>query len=98
MTPDRCHWVRDSDGFEVLIPLCWDAVLDPGLCSCGVEGSRLDRAEIGRAAAESYVERLCDKLARATARYEEAILRDRRLVAEIRRLEAELESLKSSKS
>lgn len=89
MNPDRCYWAKGEDGLEVLIPHCWGTVLDgPSACTCDIAGSRLERAERGRQIAESYVERLRDRLLLAAARYEEQLVRARRLHEEIRRLEA----------
>lgn len=91
--PDRCHWVRCEDGTEVLIPRCWDAVHDPAACTCNVDGSRLDRALRARDVAEQEVERLREKLQRAGVRHADFLARDARLMAEIRRLRAVVESL-----
>lgn len=97
MKPDRCHWVRDSDGLEVLIPICWGSVLDPEGCTCEVEGSRLERAECGRQIAEAEVLRLREKLARHADRYADTIASQQRLWREARDLRARLESLEQPK-
>jgi peptidoglycan hydrolase CwlO-like protein len=77
--PDRCHWVREQDGTETLIPGCWGSVHDPANCTCEVPGSALDRAERARQAAEAEVERLREKLARAADRVRELMTRNARL-------------------
>ena len=41
-----CHWVYLEDGTAALIPSCWGSVTSgPGACTCGVQGSALDRLE-----------------------------------------------------
>lgn len=90
---DRCHWVRDEDGFEVLIPRCWGSVLDPAGCTCDVEGSRLEQAERARVSAEAEIMRLREKLERQADRYAASTRYQQRLWAELRRLRAEVESL-----
>ncbi|MCJ1903074.1 MULTISPECIES: hypothetical protein [Paracoccus] len=90
---DPCHWVRDEDGFEVLIPRCWGSVLDPAGCTCDVEGSRLEQAERGRVSAEAEIMRLREKLERQADRYAASMRYQQRLWAELRRLRAEVESL-----
>lgn len=61
---DACHWVRGDDGVEVMIPMCWASILDPSACTCEVEPSRLERAEMARSVAEGEVLRLREKLRR----------------------------------
>jgi hypothetical protein len=84
----RCHWVRDKDGLEVLIPHCWAAVHDPAACTCDIEGSALERAEAARAAAEIEVERLREKLRRQADRFAAQLRKEERMFSEIRRLRA----------
>jgi hypothetical protein len=56
---DRCHWVREPEGFEVLIPMCHgSAAYGSSGCTCTVPSSRIERAERGRAEAERYVMKL----------------------------------------
>jgi hypothetical protein len=93
MTADRCHWVRDSDGLEVLIPHCWAAVLDPAACTCGVEGSRLEQAEAGRKVAEEEILRLREKLRLHAERHAAVMRHESRLYAEVKRLRDRVEEL-----
>lgn len=86
--PTRCHWVRHSDGVDVLIPMCWGAVHDPSECTCVTDGSRLERAEIAREIAEGEVLRLRNKLLGQADRYAATLRHQEGLYAEIRRLRA----------
>ena len=90
---DRCHWVRCEDGTEVLVPGCWASVHDPAACTCGIEGSRLERAEAARDSAEAEVLRLREKLARHADRYAASQRYQQRMWREIRDLRLRLESL-----
>lgn len=59
MTVDRCHWVRDADGTEVMIPMCIGcAVLGPAQCTCNTPESAIEEAQRRRDEAERYVTRL----------------------------------------
>lgn len=93
MTAERCHWVRDSEGFEVLIPHCWAAVLDPAACTCGVEGSRLEQAEAGRKVAEEEILRLREKLLLHAERHAAVLRHESRLYAGFQRLRDRVEEL-----
>lgn len=94
MASGRCHWVRDEDDTEVLIPFCWAAVLDPVACTCGVEGSPLEQAEARRDIAEGEVLRLREKLISGADRHHQAMaLTNGRLRAEIQRLRREIAAL-----
>ncbi|MBL3576277.1 hypothetical protein JMK10_06320 [Rhodovulum sulfidophilum] len=58
-TSTRCYWIRDQDGAEILIPMCWGAAIGgPAECTCNVPESRIEAAERGRAEAEAQVLRL----------------------------------------
>ncbi|NDK36948.1 hypothetical protein [Rhodovulum sulfidophilum] len=36
-TSTRCYWIRDQDGAEILIPMCWGAAIGgPAECTCNV--------------------------------------------------------------
>lgn len=96
--PQVCHWIRDEDGFEVMIPRCWGSVLDPAGCTCSVDGSRIERAERAREIAEGEVMRLREKLLRQADRYSDSVRYQQRLHAEWRALRALLESLEGPKS
>ncbi|WP_313348344.1 hypothetical protein [Paracoccus sp. (in: a-proteobacteria)] len=94
---DRCHWIRDEAGFEVLIPHCWGCVLGgPAACTCEIEGSRLERADLARLVAEQEVLRLRTKVDRGAERYEQLVNHQRRQYAEIRRLRAVVASLEQA--
>lgn len=80
---DRCHWVREQDGTETLIPGCWASVHDPANCTCEVPGSALERAKRARQAAETEVERLREKLSSAADRVRELMTRNARLHANL---------------
>ncbi|BAQ69386.1 hypothetical protein NHU_02232 [Rhodovulum sulfidophilum] len=94
-TSTRCYWIRDQDGAEILIPMCWGAaIVGPAECTCNVPESRIETAERGRAEAERQVLRLMDE-------------RDRRLEAQavtwrenkrLRERIAELETLLAGKT
>ncbi|MBL3554346.1 hypothetical protein [Rhodovulum sulfidophilum] len=61
-TSTRCYWIRDQDGAEILIPMCWGAAIGgPAECTCNVPESRIETAERGRAEAERQVLRLMDE-------------------------------------
>jgi hypothetical protein len=81
--PERCHWVREQDGTETLIPGCWGSVHDPANCTCEVPGSALERAERARQAAETEVERLREKLVSGAERVRELMTRNARLHAQL---------------
>jgi hypothetical protein len=81
--PERCHWVREQDGTETLIPGCWGSVHDPANCTCEVPGSALERAERARQAAETEVERLREKLVSGAERVRELMTRNSRLHAQL---------------
>ncbi|PTW37210.1 hypothetical protein C8N38_1324 [Rhodovulum kholense] len=60
--PIRCHWLRDEDGLEILIPMCCGAAIGgPAECTRNVPESRIEAAERGRAEAEAHVLRLMDE-------------------------------------
>lgn len=64
-TVGRCHWLRDDDGAEILIPMCMGAaVAGPEGYTCDVPLSRIERAEDARRAAEAEIERLLEKAER----------------------------------
>lgn len=81
--PDRCHWVREQDGTETLIPGCWGSVHNPANCTCEVAGSALERAERARQAAETEIERLREKLSSAADRVRDLMTRNARLHAHL---------------
>lgn len=89
-TAKPCHWVKDADVDMVFIPGCWGAVHHPAHCTCGVGGSRLERSEAGRTAAEREIERLRERRARQRELYLATHRRSQRLHARMRELEAQL--------
>lgn len=44
--------------------MCWAAVMDPSACTCEIDPSRIERAEIARSVAEDEIMRLREKLRR----------------------------------
>lgn len=40
---EGCHWVKDEDGEEVLIPMCMGALHDPSGCTCRPEAMEAER-------------------------------------------------------
>lgn len=59
---DRCYWVRDPDGYEVLIPMCMGAAIHPSGCTCRAPKSAIERAEARADIARAKVIRLREKL------------------------------------
>lgn len=94
---DSCHWIRDEDGLEVLIPRCWGSVHHPVGCTCDVGGSALEQAERRRDIAEGEVLRLREKAMRARELYEGALRWQTRQRQEIKRLEAEISAMRTRK-
>lgn len=68
---DRCHWVKDDHGNEILIPMCWNRVNDPNDdCLCGEWTEEVARQIIKGLRSTVYRERqrnqvLSDALRRA---------------------------------
>ncbi|MDB6178958.1 hypothetical protein PAF17_15815 [Paracoccus sp. Z330] len=95
MTPDRCHWLKDEDGEEILIPMCCGgAVYGSYACTCTVPESRIEAAERGRAEAERQVQRLCEARDRRLDEQKASWNMQRRL----RRRIAELETMLAEQS
>lgn len=86
----NCHWAKDPET-EIMcfIPGCYGAIHDPAYCTCEIEGSRLDKAEIALARAEETIIYLRDVLkseqsARRSLRHNNDRLRDE--IRELRQL------------
>lgn len=59
MSTDRCYWLKNEDGEEILIPMCYgSAAGGEAGCTCRVPESRIEAAERGRAEAEGHVLKL----------------------------------------
>ena len=91
---DQCYWTRDEDGYEMLIPRCYGGALHPSGCTCDVGGSVLELAERRRDIAEGEVLRLREKALRARENYEQSLRCQGRLIKEIKRLEAEISTIR----
>lgn len=91
MAPDRCYWIKDEDGDEILIPMCHgSAVYGPYACTCTVPESRLEAAERRRDAAEEYVLQLREARDRRLDEQQRHWRYQKRLRQRIDELEAKL--------
>lgn len=81
---DRCYWVRDSNGDEVLIPMCIGAAHHPSGCTCDAPKSKIERAEARTEAALQYAERLRQKLRAASERVADLEANNRNLRTRLR--------------
>lgn len=88
MTPDRCYWIKDKDGDEILIPMCQGCAIGGPLgCTCSVPESRIEAADRGRAEAERQVVRLREARDRRLDAQESAWWQIKRLRERVRELE-----------
>lgn len=96
MNPERCHWIRDADGTEVLIPMCIGcAVLGPKECTCDTPESAIEEAQRRRDEAERHVTRLREARDRGLEEQQSAWNRSRNLHKRVRELEAQLEAMRA---
>ncbi len=94
--PDRCYWVRDDDGDEVLIPMCHgSAIFGPASCTCRVPESRIEVAERGRSTAEAHVMKLREARDRRLDEQKVNWRVHKRLRQRIEQLETQLAELSS---
>lgn len=85
-----CHWIKDPDtGENVFIPHCYGALHDPDGCTCEIEGSRLEKAEIALVQANETIERLRENLAWHRGEAESLHRNNNRLRDKIRQMKAE---------
>lgn len=86
-----CHWIRDGDGTEVLIPECYGGAHDPKECTCEVRGSELDQAREALRKAEERIARMVDAARQQNERYTQTFNMNRQLRARIIELESQKE-------
>jgi len=84
---DQCYQVKIGDDEWVHIPGCWGAIEDPAFCTCHITGSELERAKRGRREAEMYIEKMRDRNHERVERLNQMFHTNRKLHAEVRRLE-----------